>query len=144
MTKIERILMLVGLAGLPSFASAEEVPEFTAICQSNTSHRYDTGATYGGDPMPKEWSTGEKFLFEWTFTYTGGESILINGQERYAAGHSKGLMIRLKLDSNLMAASIWTYMINFKLEEIVATQLNGSDMHIKGRLVTLDCDFSLH
>jgi hypothetical protein len=127
---------------------AQEYIGFSAICTTDESRRYDSAYAYDGSRLEPEWSENENFYTpDWAFSYKGGDTIEIAGKEYTALLFGPELIFAVEPSVGSVGVSLWTYAINLKMKEIVATQVNssiGAAPLIKARIVTFDCKWSFH
>ena len=143
------LLSLLCLLVPTTFSSAaDEAASFTAVCTAQNVHGYRSSYALDGSRMEPEWSEGEKFFKpDWSFSYSGGDKISIAGIERPVVAFSPELLFASEYAEALAGASLWSYVINLKMKEIIAAEVQGGELvalSIKGRLVSFDCKFSFH
>lgn len=150
MLKIIAVLVVtLVFIGAKDLAMAQNVvPGFTAVCTTSDSRRYDSGYRYDGTRMEPEWSENERFFQpDRSFSYTGGESIDIDGEKAHVVIFSPDLMFAMKSFTGPLGKTVATYVIHVKMKEILQTNLNGSvggAPSVKGQLLTFDCKWSFH
>lgn len=119
--------------------------EFVAVCKADGVHAYRHSTDIGGNDMPAEWSSGEKFAGSWRFSFSGGDTIEIDGNESAVLYWNGNILIAIDGGTTDVAAQFWTYAINLDLEEIVGAQVNGFRMlgtGLKTRAVNFKCEFT--
>jgi len=130
---------LTGPASAESLTAKNDfAPPFHALCKDIEvqSFRDDT-------LLKPEWSTGEKFFTPWSFSYLGGNVIIVNGDELPILENRNNLLIAVGSGSNQIAVSLWAYAINIKMKSVVAAQVQASSdslsAGVKTRAVELEC-----
>jgi hypothetical protein len=120
-----------------------ETPNFIADCTTNQSHYYWDGLNLGGERMNTMYDENVKPNFK--FDYVGGEYIYIDDEKKgLIVKELEDIVIFIELTSNMNAATLMSYSINFKSGDAIATHNNtsvvGESTQTKAGLLKLNCN----
>ena len=134
------IIIILVLFATSLFA---KTPNFIADCTTNTSHFYWDGLNLNGDRNDTMYDENVKPKFQ--FDYVGGEYIYIdNDKKGLIVKELEDIIIFIELTSNMNAATLISYSINFKSGDGIITHNNnsviGESTQTKVGLLKLTCN----
>jgi hypothetical protein len=134
-----RILTLVLSIFLvnPAFADG-----FHLNCKAKKGVGYRLDAMNDGSILMDEWSDEGSFNSDWNFVYPGtGDIIMVDGKESLLF-YVNETIVATEYAQNGVSQSLWSYAINLKNMEAVASQVNASNVmgpSLKARTLSLNC-----
>jgi len=153
--------LILGLMFLPFLVSAANIKQATTIsCISDDSSVNGTHSSSNSSENPErikswfsEWLFAENFSqikskikFVWTPRTEKGPSIEIITNEKShnsikLRSYTKESLIVVSSASSPFTTESWSFVLNFKIETILATRVQSNVGGVKGEILTYNCQF---
>ena len=153
--------LLLGLVFLPTLLGAANIKQVTTIsCISDDSSVNGTHRDSDSDKNPEkinswfsEWLFAENFSqikskikFVWTPRTEKGPKIEIITNEKShnsirLRSYTKNSLIVVSSASSPFTTESWSFVLNFKIETILATRVQSNVGGVKGEILTYNCRF---
>jgi len=153
--------LLLGLVFLPTLLGAANIKQTTTIsCISDDSSVNGTHSNSNSDKNPEkinswfsEWLFAENFSqikskikFVWTPRTDKGPKIEIITNEKAhnsirLRSYTKNSLIVVSSASSPFTTESWSFVLNFKIETILATRVQSNVGGVKGEILTYNCQF---
>ena len=153
--------LLPGLVFLPTLLGAANIKQVTTIsCISDDSSVNGTHRDSDSDKNPEkisswfsEWLFAENFSqikskikFVWTPRTDKGPKIEIITNEKShnsirLRSYTKNSLIVVSSASSPFTTESWSFVLNFKIETILATRVQSNVGGVKGEILTYNCQF---
>ena len=136
---MKRLLITIFVVCFSTSLSAEP---FQLTCKAKKGVGYRLDGDGAGGILNEGWTDEGAFNSAWNFVYPGsGDKLIIDGKESLAF-YVNDTLIAIEYAENGVSQSMWSYAINLRNMEAVASQVNASNVmgaSIKGRTVSLSC-----